>query len=105
MSKDGIDLTVGARTFTYDANGNATADGLRQVAWDAANRLGEVRDSAGTVMASFEYGPDNARVSKASAFARTLYPDAGVEIDATTALFDQTVASLTVTPAVPATRP
>ena len=36
-------------------------------------------------MASFEYGPDNARVSKASAFARTLYPDAGVEIDATTA--------------------
>ena len=36
-------------------------------------------------MASFEYGPDGARVSKASAFARTLYPDAGVEIDATTA--------------------
>ncbi len=78
-------LTVGARLFAYDANGNATADGLRQLDWDAANRLAEVRDSAGTLMASFEYGPDGARVSKASAFARTLYPDSGVEINAATA--------------------
>ncbi len=44
--------------IVYEADGNATADGLRQFAWDAANRLSEVRDSGGTLMASFEYGPD-----------------------------------------------
>jgi len=35
-------LTAGSCTFAYDANGNATTDGSRTLAWDGANRLESV---------------------------------------------------------------
>ncbi|MCP9229980.1 hypothetical protein NMG46_06935 [Mesorhizobium sp. LMG 17147] len=73
---------VGAKTLTYDANGNMTADGTRTLAWDEANRLKTVTLGANTV--SLFYGPDGTRSKKTSSFATTLYPDASVEIDPAT---------------------
>jgi uncharacterized protein RhaS with RHS repeats len=32
-------LSVGARAFTYDANGNMISDGLKTLTWDSGNRL------------------------------------------------------------------
>ena len=70
-------MTLGARTFAYDANGNTAADGVRTLAWDHANRLASV-NLAGTT--SFAYGPDNARVKKtAPGGAVTLYPTPDAE--------------------------
>ncbi|MER9843842.1 hypothetical protein NKJ59_21670 [Mesorhizobium australicum] len=71
--------SVGAKTLAYDANGNLTADGSRTLTWDEANRLKTVTLASNTV--KLAYGPDGARVKKASAFATTLYPDASVEVD------------------------
>ncbi|TPI72109.1 RHS repeat-associated core domain-containing protein [Mesorhizobium sp. B2-8-9] len=65
--------------MAYDANGNLTSDGSRTLTWDEANRLKTVTLASNTV--NLSYGPDGARVKKASAFATTLYPDASVEID------------------------
>ncbi|MER8734496.1 hypothetical protein NKH28_32780 [Mesorhizobium sp. M1227] len=73
---------VGAKTLTYDANGNMVSDGTRTLAWDEANRLKTVTQAANTV--SLFYGPDGARAKKTSSFASTLYPDASVEIDPAT---------------------
>ncbi|MER8985517.1 MULTISPECIES: RHS repeat-associated core domain-containing protein [unclassified Mesorhizobium] len=75
-------VTVGANAMTYDANGNLTSDGSRTLTWDEANRLKTVTLAANTV--NLSYGPDGARVKKASAFATTLYPDASVEINPAT---------------------
>jgi RHS repeat-associated protein len=75
-------LTVGALALSYDANGNMVADGSRALVWDEANRLKQVTLASNTV--NLFYGPDGARAKKQSAFASTLYPDAGVEIDPAT---------------------
>lgn len=73
--------SVGAKTLTYDPNGNLTSDGSRTLAWDEANRLKTVSLASNTV--TLAYGPDGARAKKSStaAFATTLYPSADVEID------------------------
>ena len=34
-----VDVTGTAKAFTYDANGNLTADGTRTFEWDAKNRI------------------------------------------------------------------
>jgi RHS repeat-associated protein len=75
-------ITVGANAMAYDANGNLTSDASRTLTWDEANRLKTVTLAANTV--NLTYGPDGARVKKASAFATTLYPDASVEINPAT---------------------
>ncbi|MER9918739.1 MULTISPECIES: RHS repeat-associated core domain-containing protein [unclassified Mesorhizobium] len=72
-------ISVGANAMAYDANGNLTSDGSRTLTWDEANRLKTVTLASNTV--NLTYGPDGARVKKASAFATTLYPGANVEID------------------------
>ncbi|WP_179298158.1 RHS repeat domain-containing protein [Mesorhizobium carmichaelinearum] len=74
--------SIGANAMAYDANGNLTSDGSRTLTWDEANRLKTVTLASNTV--NLTYGPDGARVRKASAFATTLYPDASVEIDPAT---------------------
>ncbi|WP_181176562.1 RHS repeat-associated core domain-containing protein [Mesorhizobium sp. B2-3-5] len=74
--------SVGAKTLAYDANGNLTSDGSRTLTWDEANRLKTVTLASNTV--NLVYGPDGARVKKASTFATTLYPDASVKIDPAT---------------------
>ncbi|MDX8525883.1 RHS repeat-associated core domain-containing protein [Mesorhizobium sp. MSK_1335] len=74
--------SVGAKTLAYDANGNLTSDGSRTLTWDEANRLKTVTLASNTV--NLTYGPDGARVKKASTFATTLYPNASIEIDPAT---------------------
>ncbi|MER9728183.1 RHS repeat-associated core domain-containing protein [Mesorhizobium sp. M0217] len=74
--------SVGANAMAYDANGNLTSDGTRTLTWDEANRLKTVTRASNSV--SLFYGPDGARVKKASTFATTLYPDASVEINPAT---------------------
>ena len=48
------------RTFTYDANGNLTADGSRTVEWDARNQL--VAVTVGTHRSEFTYNGVRRRV-------------------------------------------
>jgi RHS repeat-associated protein len=80
-------LTLGSRTFTYDANGNTTYDGQRAMVWDQANRLSKVTMGQGLVV-DYAYGPDGARASKSNTFGKTLYPSADVEIDDTLSTSD-----------------
>ena len=50
-----------ARSLSYDNNGNLINDGLRNYAWDAANRLTLL---SGTANATFQYDPLGRRVAK-----------------------------------------
>ncbi|MEX3012100.1 RHS repeat-associated core domain-containing protein, partial [Hoeflea sp. TYP-13] len=75
-------LLLGSSSFSYDANGNMTADGTRLLSWDKANRLSQVINGAGAVI-DFAYGPESKRVKKVGAGGETLYPDADAEIDVT----------------------
>jgi len=72
-------LTLGARSFAYDANGNTIGDGVRTLSWDPGSRLAQVTQS-GQPAVAFAYGPDSARVKKAvSGGTTTLYPSADAE--------------------------
>ncbi|WP_165909505.1 RHS repeat-associated core domain-containing protein [Shinella sp. JR1-6] len=73
---------IGAKTLSYDGNGNLLSDGTRALTWDRSNLLGSVAQSGSTV--SFSYGPDGARAIKSWAFGKVLYANANVEIDRTT---------------------
>src|SRR5688572_24405469 len=57
-------------TYSYDANGNLTNDGLRSYQYDAENRLVSV-DSGAT--ASYSYNHRNQRVKKTAGSATTHY--------------------------------
>jgi hypothetical protein len=50
-------VTVGAKSYSYDANGNMVSDGSRALVWDGANRLFQVT-MPGNAVVSFAYGPD-----------------------------------------------
>lgn len=77
-------LTLGARSFAYDANGNTTGDGVRTLTWDPGSRLAQVTQ-AGQPAVTFAYGPDSARVKKAvSGGATTLTPSADAEYTGST---------------------
>jgi RHS repeat-associated protein len=49
-----------SKTFTYDANGNLTADGTRTFEWDARNQL--VAVNVGTARSEFSYDGQQRRV-------------------------------------------
>ena len=70
---------IGARSLTYDANGNLNSDGVRTLGWDRSNQLQIVH--LGNTSTSFAYGPDGSRAKKSSAFGTTLYAGADIEID------------------------
>lgn len=82
--------SIGGQAVTYDANGNMTGDGERMFTWDDANRLSKVTMPNGngtSLIVTFTYGPDGARVKKTSTEGTTLYPDASVEFDPATAVY------------------
>ena len=58
-----VDVAASPETFTYDANGNLTAQGTKAYEWDAENRLTRVLDS-GTEIARFVYDGYGRRVQK-----------------------------------------
>ncbi|WP_312404256.1 toxin TcdB middle/N-terminal domain-containing protein [Rhizobium sp.] len=72
---------IGAKSISYDANGNMLSDGSRSLTWNGANQLSSVTENGQAV--NFTYGPDGSRVKKAWAFGTTLYAGADVEIDNT----------------------
>ncbi|MES4993823.1 toxin TcdB middle/N-terminal domain-containing protein [Agrobacterium radiobacter] len=76
-------VTIGARTLAYDSNGNMTSDGTRTLTWDRSNLLQSVAEGSSTT--TFAYGPDGARAMKTAPLGKTLYTNADVEIDRTTA--------------------
>ncbi len=50
-----IDVAAGtARSFTYDANGNMTGDGVRTYDWDAENRLIKITDGTRTTDIAYD---------------------------------------------------
>jgi RHS repeat-associated protein len=55
-----LNVTGGAKTLTYDANGNLTSDGVRSFEWDAANRLVAVTFQANRT--EFAYDGEQRRV-------------------------------------------
>jgi RHS repeat-associated protein len=55
-----ISVAGSTKTFTYDANGNLTADGTRTFEWDARNQLLAV--NVGTHRSEFTYDGDRRRV-------------------------------------------
>ncbi len=60
-----ITSVTGATTPTYDNNGNLTKDQVgQQYKFDAWDRLVEVKNSGGTVIASFAYDALNRRISE-----------------------------------------
>jgi RHS repeat-associated protein len=70
-------VSVGARAFTYDANGNMISDGVKTLTWSPDNRL--VWAQIGAAYTNFQYGPDGARAKKVSALGTTRYFGAEAE--------------------------
>jgi RHS repeat-associated protein len=64
-------LSVGARSYAYDANGNTTSDGQRSYVWTPDNRLASLVMGGQTT--TFAYGPDGSRVKKISSLGTTRY--------------------------------
>lgn len=50
--------------FSYDANGNLTADGANKYVWDARNHLSSMTTSTGSPLGSFTYDPFGRRTGK-----------------------------------------
>ena len=67
-----VSETGAGASFTYDANGNLTSDGVKTYTWDAENRLVSVAQG-GTTLASFTYNKDGIRTSKTAGGVTTSY--------------------------------
>ena len=63
---------VGGNSYTYDASGNITGDGVREYVWDSTGRLKEVKISASTVGA-YTYNAYNQRTKKVAGGVTTHY--------------------------------
>jgi uncharacterized protein RhaS with RHS repeats len=70
-------LSVGGRSYSYDANGNTISDGLRSYVWTPDNRLASL--TMGGQTTSFAYGPDGSRHKKTSHLGVTRYFGAEAE--------------------------
>ena len=55
-------LSVGARNYTYDPNGNMLSDGTKSLLWSYDNRL--IWATIGSTYVNFAYGPDGSRARK-----------------------------------------
>jgi RHS repeat-associated protein len=66
-------LTVlNGQAWTYDSQGNLTGDGTNAYAWDARNRLIQIKQGA-TITAQFEYDALNRRTKRTVSGAATEY--------------------------------
>jgi len=70
-------LSQGGVTYSYDANGNRTrreeGAAVQNYRYDVRNRLIEVTDNAGTVLARYGYDPFGRRLWKEAGGVRTYY--------------------------------
>jgi RHS repeat-associated protein len=71
-----VDVSDAPKTFTYDANGNLTADGTRTSAWDARNQL--VAVTVGTHRSEFTYDGWQRRVRIVETKATVVQSDTNV---------------------------
>jgi len=66
-----------ARGFSYDAVGNMTQNAptgaVHTYVYDAFNRLAQVKDAGGNVLASYGYGPNNQRLWKQTSAGLTTF--------------------------------
>lgn len=69
-----------AQAFTYDANGNMTADGSRLLAWNTKNELRSV--TMGAVTTNFTYDHRGSRVGKTSPSSSVSYVSGSYEVEA-----------------------
>lgn len=69
-----MDVAASTGSFTYDANGNLTAQGTRAYEWDAANQLVRVADGT-TDLARFVYDGYGRRAQKVTATTRSYVYD------------------------------
>jgi YD repeat-containing protein len=63
--------SVGARDFSYDANGNLLNNGEQQVSWTAVNKPASITRGAHTT--AFVYGPGNTRLQRIDGSKTTTY--------------------------------
>jgi RHS repeat-associated protein len=61
-----------SKSFTYDANGNLTGDGVKTYEWDSENRLLAVK-LGGSPLASFTYDGSGRRATKTAGGVTTTY--------------------------------
>ena len=74
-------IDAGSRTYSYDANGNATSNGVSSYVWDGENRLLSVTISGAAT--SFAYAPDGTRLKKVTSTGTTIYLGPDIEISPT----------------------
>ena len=74
-------MDAGSRTYSYDANGNATSNGVSSYVWDGENRLLSVTISGAAT--SFAYAPDGTRLKKVTSTGTTIYLGPDIEISPT----------------------
>ena len=63
---DGNQLTAaGGQAYTYDANGSLTNNGAKTFVYNEVNQLTQVKNSGGSIIASFTYDDQGRRISSA----------------------------------------
>lgn len=67
-----IDAAGSTTSYTYDANGNLTADGTKTYYWNALNQLVELKEGSATI-ATFEYDGGGRRTEKVAAGLTHVY--------------------------------
>jgi RHS repeat-associated protein len=80
LSYDAADR-IDSPGYVFDDDGNMTSDGTRTYAYDALNRLSQVTDATGTVIASYAYDFMNRRVSATDATGTTYFHYDGASPD------------------------
>jgi RHS repeat-associated protein len=74
-------LSAGSTSYTYDGNGNTSAEGTNSYAWDAENRLTSI---SGAVNATYTYDYQGRRTSKTVGGVTTTYLYDGLNLIAET---------------------
>lgn len=64
---------VNGQAYTYDANGNLTSNGVKTFVYDIENHLTQIKDSQGTVIASFTYDHEGKRTSMTTQSGTTYF--------------------------------
>jgi RHS repeat-associated protein len=75
----GVNQAGTSTSFTYDANGNTTADGTKTYEWDAENRLVTVKQG-GNTLASIGYDGQGRRAAKILGGLTTTYVSEGPQV-------------------------
>ena len=73
-------VSVNGQAYTYDANGNLTGNGEKTYIYDIDNRLKEVRNNQGQIIASFTYDHEGKRNSMTASGTTTHFHYSGDKV-------------------------